>query len=551
MKIRALVLLSTVLLAGCSHYASVKVKQPHWKPFTHANAGLTAIQTRLIEAQHQKSKPMKALGDWLDAASAASAQLQVTPGDPEALAAYNFAVARVVGTLGKNQLEPWKQPLSVPSPDGAFTLSHRKDPRPAWYPGLYDFTPSDQFDIDGKYVKEHVKRAGVGAPLVAVGKSTNLTARTDFSLPKVYYGVTAVLRFQGRRAELSFEDPLEKETTDFGGRKAALAADFSVPLAVMLASTDPKKLELSRLLRPEKYAETARIARLQPYDPNKTVVLVVHGLMDSPATWTPMINHLRGDPAIRANYQFWFYSYPSGYPYPYSASILRRELDAIESKFPLQQKMVVIGHSMGGCISRLLITDTGDDLWRKIFQKSPAETNIGQDSKALLSEALVFKSREEIGRVIFISAPLRGSNLASGWIGRLGTKLVKSPANLVSVGQDALKVMTFQGDDLRLKRIPDSVDTLAPNNRFVRAINTIPISPGFPHHVICGDRGKAGNKDKTKPIMSDGVVPYWSSHMPTALSEKVVPSGHSAHQNDEAILEVERILKLHAGGRNR
>jgi hypothetical protein len=88
-------------------------------------------------------------------------------------------------------------------------------------------------------------------------------------------------------------------------------------------------MELTRLLRPEKYAETARIARLQPYDPNKTVVLVVHGLMDSPATWAPMINHLRSDEQIRRSYQFWFYSYPSGYPYRHSAAITRRNRKAL------------------------------------------------------------------------------------------------------------------------------------------------------------------------------------------------------------------------------
>ena len=100
------------------------------------------------------------------------------------------------------------------------------------------------------------------------------------------------------------------------------------------------------------------------------MVLVIHGLMDSPATWAPMINHLRADEEIRRNYQFWFYSYPSGYPYPYSAAILRRELDAVQKRFPLHKKMVVIGHSMGGCISRLLITDTGDKLWMELFNEA-------------------------------------------------------------------------------------------------------------------------------------------------------------------------------------
>jgi hypothetical protein len=58
--------------------------------------------------------------------------------------------------------------------------------------------------------------------------------------------------------------------------------------------------------------------------------------MDSQATWTPMINALRGDPEFRKNYQVWFYSYPSSYPYQYSALILRRQLDAIERKFQLR-----------------------------------------------------------------------------------------------------------------------------------------------------------------------------------------------------------------------
>ena len=72
------------------------------------------------------------------------------------------------------------------------------------------------------------------------------------------------------------------------------------------------------------------------------------------------------------------------------------------------------------------------------------------------------------------------------------------------------------------------------------------MTPGIPHHVICGDCGRGDHKDNTKPVMSDGVVPYWSSHMETAESELIVPSGHTAHQNPQAIAEVERILKLNA-----
>ena len=99
-----------------------------------------------------------------------------------------------------------------------------------------------------------------------------------------------------------------------------------------------------------------------------------------------------------------------------------------------------------------------------------------------------------------------------------------------------------------MKRMPNSVDTLSPNNRFVKTINTFPLSSTIPYHAIVGDRGKGGNKDKTKPVSSDGLVPYWSSYLPNAKSDLIVPSSHSAHQNPQAIVEVERLLLLHAKG---
>ena len=168
------------------------------------------------------------------------------------------------------------------------------------------------------------------------------------------------------------------------------------------------------------------------------------------------------------------------------------------------------------------------------------------ESKALLTQTLIFHHRPEIGRVIFIAAPLRGSDLARNWVGRTGSMLVKVPRKLLRVGNDALRLVGYQRNEMRLKRAPNSVDSLAPNDLVVLALQKIPVTPGIPHHVICGDRGKGGHKDKTKPVMSDGVVPYWSSRMETAQSERIVPSGHDAHQSPEAIAEVERILNLHA-----
>ena len=528
-------------LVGCTTYSGVRERQPPFKPATHGAGKVSGTEAEMQHAQRIRStRPLTALGIYLATAENAARQLKRNPSDKDALHNYNFAVGRTLAIIRDAKLNPWSQTLRVPLPGGDYCLTYRPDPRPQWNPALYTFTPADQFDIHGTYVKDRVARDGLGAPLVAVGRSLVKDAEANFSLPRVYYGVTANLQFEGRRCVLRCEDPLATETTRMDGRTYPLAANFTVPLAVMLASTDPKKLELTRLLNPAKYAQTARIARLQPYDPNKTVVLVVHGLMDSPATWAPMINQLRGDKSIRQHYQFWFYSYPSGYPYPYSAAILRRQLAAVHKKYPSLKPMVVIGHSMGGCISRLLITDAGDKLWMTLFKKKPAQVNVPSETKKLISESIIFQHEPKVGRVIFICAPLRGSDMASNWLGRLGSSLVKSPITLLKAGNDLLKLTTFQGNDLKMKRIPNSVDTLAPNNRFVKAINTIPVTSGIPYYTIIGDRGKGDS-----PNSSDGVVPYWSSHMDGAKSECIVPSSHPAHQNPQAIEEVRRILNSH------
>lgn len=540
-----LILAAALGVVGCSPYANVSSVRPGFQP-TGSKTGVLApveghIQTAL---RKQKREPLEAIGGFLAAAEGAQQELIRNPADTTALHHYNFAVARVIGAIQRARLDAWMRPLRVPAPGGDFVLTCERDPDPQRNPALYDLIPTDQLRVKGPYVRDAQRKEGIGAPLVAIERGAPHSSKRSHTMPKIYYGVTAVIRVEGRRAVLAFEDPLVTEFVTLAEHQFPLAADFTTPAAVLLAQENPRKVEIEGLVRAEKHADTARVAHLQPYDPNKAVTLIIHGLKDSPATWVPMFNRLIADKQFRRNYQLWSYTYPTGYPYPYSAAILRRELDEIESRLPLRKKMVVIGHSMGGCISRLLITDTGDTLWREIFTTPPGETKIPPESKELLRETLIFRHRPEIGRAIFIAAPLRGSDVASSWAGRTASSLVKVPNKLLRAGSDALSLVSFQGNAMRLRRAPNSVDSLAPNDLVMLALQKIPVTPGIPHHVICGDRGKGGHKDKTKPVMSDGIVPYWSSQMDTAETELIVPSRHGVHQNRQAIAEVKRILEL-------
>jgi pimeloyl-ACP methyl ester carboxylesterase len=531
---------STLILSGCatSRYAEVWHKKPQLTGPPGSGA-LATVEQNLTRAMHkERADPLAAMGDCLEALQAATEELKRNPGNMTAVRDYNFGVSRLFQIIQDTKLDPWTQPLSVPSAGGGFVLTSKPDPRPEWNPALFDFTPADEFDVGGKYVTERTTRDGIGAPIVAVEKQATVNPRGHLAPSRIYRTVTAVAQFQGRQCVLEFYDPLDSETASFYGQTVPLSADFTVPLAVMLQQTDPAKYELWRVLNPERYAHTATIERLQPFNPNKTVVLVIHGLKDSQATWTPMINKLRGDAVIRKHYQFWFYSYPTGYPFPYSAAILRQELDEVERQFPKLKPMVVIGHSMGGCISRLLLTDSGDQLWMKVFGRPPDEVPLSPKTREYFRQELFFRHRPEIGRVIFIASPLRGSNMATGWIGGLATLLIRESTLSSEASQEMLRATNIREEELKPKRRANSVDSLSPKSRFIHAMNTIPMTPGVPYHTIIGDRGRGDS-----PNSSDGVVPYWSSHMDGAKSEDIVPSEHSAHQNPQAIEDVLRLLK--------
>jgi pimeloyl-ACP methyl ester carboxylesterase len=529
----------SVALSGCAQIAVVSEKHPGALP-PGSNRNQIAAQSIERGLAEENNQPIAALGEYVSAVRQSLRELDRNQKNVEALRTYNFAIARIFGVIRDAKLDPWTRPLQVGA-KGEFTLTWKRDPRPEWNLALYELVPADELTIKGTYVENRVIKDGIGAPLVAKRTLSDEQAAKLFIAPRIFYGITATAQFEGSRCVISAQDPLAVESVRIDGHSYPLAADFTASYALLLAEEKPQKLGLVRLLQPEKYASTFRLARMEPYNPNKTVLLVIHGLMDTPVTWVPMLNEMHADPFIRRNYQFWFYSYPSGYPYPYSALILRRDLDGMEKRFLLRKKIVVVGHSMGGCIARTLVTDTGDKLWLEAFGKPPDQIEMPTETKRLIEEAIIFKHRPEIGRVIFMSTPHRGSDLASKWVGRLGSMLVRTPSHLISVGRIAFHALTPDPAALQLKRFPNSVDTLAPNNRFVVAINQIPITPGIPYHSIVGDRGRGDT-----PKSSDGVVAYWSSHLNGARSEFIAPCNHSSPLNPQAIAEVHRILELNA-----
>jgi pimeloyl-ACP methyl ester carboxylesterase len=250
-----------------------------------------------------------------------------------------------------------------------------------------------------------------------------------------------------------------------------------------------------------------------------------------------VINEIETDPELRRRYQCWVFSYPTGNPPLYSALRLREELEKVQQRYPDSKDMVLVGHSMGGILSRTQVTTLNRADWDAIGKDEADRFFANVKPGSLVERCTIFQANLHVDRAIFICSPHRGSEMAIGTIGELAIRLISLPVDIVSTAASSVgsSVSIVTGNP---HRMPTSIDGLSPNNPTLKVLDTRPIE--VPHHSIIGDRGKGDT-----PNSSDGVVEYWSSRLKFAKSEKIVPGPHGSCELPETIAELRRILHLH------
>jgi triacylglycerol esterase/lipase EstA (alpha/beta hydrolase family) len=261
-----------------------------------------------------------------------------------------------------------------------------------------------------------------------------------------------------------------------------------------------------------------------------------------------MYNDLDNDPRLHDHYQFWFFSYSTGNAINYSASLLRDALtNAVakldpEGRDPALRRMVVIGHSQGGLLTKAMVVESGDAFWRNASTESIDAINVSDDARKLLRHVAFFDPLPFVTRVVFVSTPHRGSYVAGNWLAHQVARLVQAPLDVTRV---ATEFVTLNKDALAVEGMrgaPNAVDNMTPGNRFVKTLAQLPIAPGVTAHSIISVDAEGPPQGK-----NDGVVEYDSAHIDGVESELVVRSPHSCQSNPHTIEEVRRILLEHLG----
>ncbi len=325
--------------------------------------------------------------------------------------------------------------------------------------------------------------------------------------------------------EAALVDPRRIDAVTTRAGVLPVAMDLESPVDATRATGPRFRDGLANLLRPDRLGGDSRFGFLEPYDPDKTPVVLVHGLMSTPRMWAPVIKGLLADPRVRDRYQFWFFYYPTSKPIPISALRLREALDTVARQHPDHRPMVLVGHSMGGILARAQVSRFSPEMAAEI---SPEIAALPKSNP--VRRSLVFEPRSDVERVLFLFTPHRGSRLAANTIGTWGMRLARLPQWLVA----EMAAYAHLFPDAVDGRLPTSIHGLSPHSQFLALLDRT--RPTVPAHSIIGvRRGPAATG-------SDGVVAYRSAHLDSAESELVVRAGHSGVGHPDTIAELRRIL---------
>lgn len=395
------------------------------------------------------------------------------------------------------------------------------------------------------------RRPGWGVPLNCLRWSTK---KERHHAPNSAFAATAFLRpSRTSQYELAskkqsttlhlFEPRTFDSFTDEQNQRWELAADFTAPWAWKVSHKTSNRVLGFR--QPDTGVVESSLTMVEPYQPGKIPVIFVHGLLSDPSTWISLVNELSANPRFHERYQIFAFTYPTGKAFLTSAAEFRRELATLmnslwdEYQDPALHHTVLVGHSMGGILSRFQVTYSDDQVWDSYANQPHDSIRMPPSWRESSRYSFFFEPSPFIERVVFIGTPHKGSSYAQLEPKWLTSKLIRRTF------QDEYNKLYHDNpgvlNEAYAGRIPTSIDLLIPNNPILNALNRLRYSPRVKLHSIIGN---SHNMIGLGP--GDGAVPVKSAQLPNTESELFVDAKHAGMQHHpDTVREVERILDKH------
>lgn len=418
----------------------------------------------------------------------------------------------------------------------------------AWRPSdVQAFHPVGDYRVDALSRRYHCP--GWGVPVVIQRNCRTGGYREEaFLPPQAVFAATALLRAgpSGEGPIIELFDPLRPgAAADSLG--TPLASDITAPFAYREASQP--QLANGWIPFVSQGSTVEGLFMIEPYQPGKIPVVAVHGLLSSPMSWLDLANDLRAAPGFVDRYQLWAFRYDTGKPFLEAAARLRHDLyQAVATVDPQGQdpalgNIVLVGHSMGGLISKLQAVGSEDRLWNAIANQPLEAIRTDEQTRDDLRKLFCFEPQANVRRVILLGTPHDGSSWAKRPVGRAVASMTRpEPSRVERHAQLANDNPGVFAPALG-RRIPTSIDMLNPDNPVLQAINRLPTNPCVTFHTVFGYGYGFCNPLEGQ---GDGVVSVDSAIDSPAASVHGVRAFHTrVHRVPETTVEVIRILNEH------
>ena len=439
-----------------------------------------------------------------------------------------------------------------------------------WVPIRFnDFVwPADSFNelipvgfYYDKNLRHQYTECGLGCPVVAVRKNRcHSSLANTYFLKQTPFAATAILfpniqpwldttqKIQSGESNeigLVLYDPLKVLSVRYGTTSYRLAADITAPLGILGQQTNWNPVE--EYTRPETDPSLAGLRMLEPYQPGKIPILFVHGLFSDPQTYLEMANQIRAQADLKEKYQIWVYRYPTGGNFFLSAAQLRNQLASLVAECSVQdkdnclQRMVIIGHSLGGLVAKLQVTTSGTALWNSVARAPLDQVIATPEERHRLAEQFFFEPSPYIKTAVFIATSNEGSPWANRPVGKVASKIVKYSPQQTKRHRALIKRNPGIFSSPMQRRSPTSIDLMNPDNELLHTIQNLPLAPWVQSYGIAG----TGGSFCSRMGPSDGVVTIHSATTPAACKTFYVDAIHTdILRHNETINIVSQILRF-------